>query len=156
MTDKQPPNDGTTDGPGPDDTAPSGSRWEQASAEQPTPETPATTSVDGADAAAVQDAENTVAAEAAVATPEKKRRFSWLGTKAALIGGAVALALMTGLGGFALGHAVSDGDDHRGDRMGGRGWHHEHDEGERMPGMQRGERPDFGQERDQSEDSTQG
>jgi hypothetical protein len=125
----------------PEEPATSGSRWEDSSNEEPNAQ------------AVEESAAATTAAEPA-AEP-KSRRFAWLGGRAALIGGALALALVTGLAGFGIGHALSDGDD---DRMGDRGWHHhDGDDGERRPGMNPGERPDFNQERgSDSEGSTQG
>jgi hypothetical protein len=70
------------------------------SVETPVSETPA------------PDAEQTSVAE----TPPPADRRAWLRARAPLAAAAAALVLISGLGGFAIGHATGD-DDGRSDRL---------------------------------------
>lgn len=136
----------------PEDTAITGSSWEEPEANPEAAAEPTGEAAPDETAAAVDEQTTSepleptsvdpyaASAAAPTATPSKSR-FAWLGTKAALIGGAVALALATGLIGFGIGHAVS-GD-------GGRSGDHSH----HRDGGFGGERPDL---RGGSERSTQG
>lgn len=119
----------------------SGSRWE--------------------DTEAVPPAVEPEPAPAAAPTPAGVDRSRWLNGKTALIGAGLGVALVAGLGGFAIGQATADGHDH-GRFESERGWpgggrdDHPRPPGDGGLGFDRRERPDFGQPIDPDQDGDPG
>jgi hypothetical protein len=95
----------------------SGSRWEDPDANPEAQEIRAASAETPADqesalahtpAAAAGEA-SAPAASAVAEPPHARQRFGWLRGRGALAGAGLALVLVAGLGGFAVGYAASDG-----------------------------------------------
>ena len=144
----------------PEEVPSSGSRWEEADLTSTADAESVTEPTTGESTPQVVPVAAADETQASVATSERSR---WATGRAGLIGAGLGIALLAGVGGFAIGNAAADDGDHG--RFESERRFDDHADGERpfpgpngqggpgSEGFDHGDRPGFGQQLDPRDDS---